>query len=98
MKLGWVSIFFAILCIGYANCASYTKQSASQGKRTETLDDDGKYILAWEVDGDTITFEVEVETTGYVGFGISPFGSMTGADIFIAGVGEDGKPYSTVRK
>jgi hypothetical protein len=78
-----LSILFADLCIGYANRASYMKQSASQEKRTETLDDDEKYILALEVDGDTITFKGEVETTGYVGFGISPFGSMTGADIYL---------------
>ncbi|CAL8110024.1 unnamed protein product [Orchesella dallaii] len=61
----------------------------------EQLDPSGSYILSWEVDlpESRITFEVKVATLGYVGFGISPSGSMAGADIFIAGVYENGSSY-----
>lgn len=62
------------------------------------LDDDGRIFLAWEPDHEreVVTFEIEASTTGYVGFGISPYGSMTGADIFIGGVGANGVPYFSV--
>jgi len=58
----------------------------------------GKVILSWELNAQEtdITFELWAETTGYVGFGISPQGGMAGADIFIAGVDSTGTPYSSV--
>ncbi|OXA49591.1 DBH-like monooxygenase protein 1 homolog [Folsomia candida] len=59
----------------------------------ETLDGEGRYLLRWDVVQDTIEFQVEAETLGFVGFGISPSGTMTGADIFIAGVRTDGSTY-----
>lgn len=64
----------------------------------EQLDHEGRVLLGWTVNTDegTITFEVEAETHGYVGIGISPTGSMTGADIFIAGVHDNGSSYSSV--
>jgi hypothetical protein len=54
----------------------------------EPLDPENKYLASWEVDLDaeTVVFSVTVETRGFVGFGISPGGSMSGADIFIGGV------------
>jgi hypothetical protein len=60
------------------------------------LDEDGKFILGWEILGDEIIFEVEVATLGYVGFGISPNGGMRDADIFIAGVFPNGTSYAQV--
>ncbi|XP_035701345.1 DBH-like monooxygenase protein 2 homolog [Folsomia candida] len=62
----------------------------------EQLDSEGKVFLGWEFDSETnvITFEMEVETTEWVGLGISLSGSMTGADIFIAGVKPDLSTYS----
>ncbi|OXA47290.1 DBH-like monooxygenase protein 1 [Folsomia candida] len=66
-------------------------------KNIEVLDGEGKYILGWEISGDEIIFEIEAETLGWVGFGISPQGGMTGADIFIGGVLSDGSPYSQDR-
>jgi len=69
----------------------------SKTKRTEQLDDLGKVILSWELNAEEteITFELWAETTGYVGFGISPQGGMAGADIFIAGVYSNGTTYSS---
>jgi hypothetical protein len=63
------------------------------------LDDDGQIVLAWEANHETeqVVFEIEANTTGYVGFGISPQGSMAGADIFIAGVFPNGTSYYSVR-
>lgn len=41
---------------------------------------------------DQITFELIVETTGWVGLGFSSNGAMTKADIFVGGV-RGGQPY-----
>lgn len=39
------------------------------------------YELYWSVTGDRITFAVRVQTTGWVGFGISPTGLMLDSDV-----------------
>ncbi|XP_078511752.1 putative DBH-like monooxygenase protein 2 [Lissotriton helveticus] len=53
-----------------------------------TLDPEGRVVLRWDFNKTTeeITFELQVETTGWIGFGLSPGGGMTGADIVIGGV------------
>uniref|UniRef100_A0A8C2PRT9 Monooxygenase, DBH-like 1 n=1 Tax=Cyprinus carpio TaxID=7962 RepID=A0A8C2PRT9_CYPCA len=72
------------------------KNSAcSQGTRfvhSAALDADGRYNIKWGFDESTITFEVQVETRGYIGFGLSPTGAMSSSDIVIGGV-LNGSPY-----
>ncbi|CAM4693041.1 unnamed protein product [Leuciscus chuanchicus] len=63
--------------------------TCSQGTRfvhSAALDADGRYNIKWGFDESTITFEVEVETRGYIGFGLSPTGAMSSSDIVIGGV------------
>jgi len=99
----YLAIFALSFCLlKAATCASVISKEVGDSrelKNIENLDDNGKIVLGWEVDSvaGVITFEIEAETTGYVGFGISPQGSMTGADIFIAGVNADGTPYYSDR-
>ncbi|ODM94958.1 DBH-like monooxygenase protein 1 [Orchesella cincta] len=64
--------------------------------QNEPIDPQGNYLLSWDVDLEKglVTFDVEAVTTGYVGFGISPNGGMAGADIFIAGVDDNGASYA----
>lgn len=72
--------------------------TCSQGTRfvhSAALDADGRYNIKWGFDESTITFEVEVETTGYIGFGLSPTGAMSSSDIVIGGV-LNGSPYLLV--
>ncbi|XP_021952866.1 DBH-like monooxygenase protein 1 [Folsomia candida] len=97
MKL-FLSSFAVLVALGVAQGASIPKNSI-QLKNIEVLDGEGKYILGWEINeaGDEIVFEVEAETLGWVGFGISPQGGMTGADIFIGGVLSDGSTYAQDR-
>ncbi|KAG8192031.1 hypothetical protein JTE90_025297 [Oedothorax gibbosus] len=61
-----------------------------------TLDSAGKYHVCWRLLGEKadteIEFRVEVETHGYVGFGLSPNGGMAGSDI-VTGWVKDGKVY-----
>ena len=42
-----------------------------------------QYDLYWKVDieGGTIEFAVNVSTTGWIGFGLSPNGQMPGSDV-----------------
>ena len=55
--------------------------------------DDGEeyYELHWNFTRSTqsIYFAVNVSTTGWVGFGLSPDGQMTGSDVVIAWVAGD---------
>jgi len=59
-------------------------------ERSLFLDADQKYKLYWSIDKTNLLFKgaVEVETTGWVGLGISEFG-MEGADVFIGWVKDD---------
>ncbi|CAL8312878.1 unnamed protein product [Lota lota] len=58
----------------------------------EYLDSSRLVLLRWgfdEVQGN-ITFTVSIQTTGWIGFGLSPNGNMIGADIVTGGVGTSG--------
>ncbi|XP_067947435.1 DBH-like monooxygenase protein 1 homolog [Watersipora subatra] len=57
------------------------------------LDSHDKFNVSWTVEGETITFTVTCETTGWVGLGFSPSGSMADADIIVAWVADDGSSY-----
>lgn len=55
---------------------------------TTALDSNDMYRLHWsfDVEADTIAFAVNVSTTGWVGFGLSPNGQMPGSDVVIGWV------------
>ncbi|KAG5279513.1 hypothetical protein AALO_G00078590 [Alosa alosa] len=59
---------------------------------TECLDSEELVMLKWGFDDvqGNITFELCVNTTGWISFGLSPNGGMNGADIVIGGVNSDG--------
>jgi DOMON domain len=63
------------------------------------LDPWDKYHLQWRFDytKHEITFQVEVQTQGWIGFGLSPTGAMKGADIVTGWVESDGKIVFHVR-
>lgn len=50
------------------------------------LNDD--YRVLWNIVGQEITFEIQVRTLGYVGFGISRDGRLPGSDIAIGWVSQ----------
>jgi hypothetical protein len=54
-------------------------------------DKQGTYILHWKFDlkAEMISFAVNVSTQGWVGFGLSPNGRMSGSDVVIGWVKED---------
>uniref|UniRef100_A0A8C4S9T8 DOMON domain-containing protein n=1 Tax=Erpetoichthys calabaricus TaxID=27687 RepID=A0A8C4S9T8_ERPCA len=82
-----------LLCI-FAWCCSVCF-SATTLLFTEYLDSANLVSISWGFDnnGGPITFQVVANTTGWVGFGFSPSGSMTGSDVVIGGVNPDGTVY-----
>ena len=58
-----------------------------------SADLDPSYKLHWNVDiqAGTIAFAVNVSTTGWVGFGLSPNGQMPGSDVVIGWVESNGQ-------
>ncbi|EDV25403.1 uncharacterized protein TRIADDRAFT_55464 [Trichoplax adhaerens] len=61
-----------------------------------TLDDKGKYVMYWTMDDKLKVMHVAitVQTTGWIGFGISPYtGRMPGSDTVIGWVDNQGKTY-----
>jgi len=79
--------------------AELTSAPRSKIESLEKLDETGRVTLSWDLSNNQteITFQLWAQTTGFVGFGISPHGGMAGADIFIAGVYPNGTAYSFVR-
>ena len=53
--------------------------------------------MYWDFNNTHITFEVHVETKGYVGFGFSPNGQMVNSDVVIGWV-KDGHTYFSVSR
>lgn len=91
-------LFLANPLILQINSVNIPPSSLLTLQNQEQLDGYGNVLLAWEYDESSqiISFELEVATEGFVGFGISPSGSMTGADIFIGGVLPNGTAYGAV--
>ena len=59
-------------------------------------DDEGQYYgLHWNfnIAAKTIHFAVNVSTSGWVGFGVSPTGQMPGSDVVIGWIAENGNIY-----
>jgi hypothetical protein len=55
------------------------------------------YYLFWNFTKTDILFEIQVKTTGWAGFGISPNGGMDGSDVIVTWIGSDGKANFTDR-
>lgn len=81
LTVALLSVFFGV-CHGAPTSSSLSKYVV--------LDEEGNYELYWKFDDSTITFEVQVKTLGWIGFGISPNGDMTGSDIVIGWVDSAG--------
>lgn len=66
----------------------------------EYLDPNHLVCLKWGFDNaqGEITFELAVNSTGWIGFGLSPSGEMYGADIVIGGVGPNGNYFNVSLK
>ncbi|KAJ6644163.1 DBH-like monooxygenase protein 1 like [Pseudolycoriella hygida] len=93
-----VVVLLSLFGLTVASIADFVGKN-SIGKRQEYLDSNGRYLVEWEAytDTQTIIFDLTVATSGFVGFGISPVGGMTGADIIIGGVHPNSSVYFSNR-
>ncbi|CAD5114492.1 DgyrCDS3617 [Dimorphilus gyrociliatus] len=74
------------------NYVPYTKPNLCDGfpmpsekyPFSEILKEPNVYKVYWKVVKEMITFEIQVKTKGWVGFGISPNGNMKGSDVIMA--------------
>ena len=57
------------------------------------LDQQELFHLFWTPSEETIRFEIQVKTQGYVAIGFSPNGGMSGSDIILGWI--DVKPHAT---
>ena len=57
-----------------------------------SIDPTFQYDLYWKVDieKEMIEFAVNVSTTGWIGFGLSPNGQMPGSDVLIGWISDNG--------
>ena len=79
----------AIFATEFLNCILLSFQMGSNFIHTVYMDYEKKYNLSWNFDEKEIVFETVVNTTGYVGFGLSPDGTMEDSDIVIGEVNDD---------
>ena len=81
-----------VLCHFTAALPTDTLQLKDKYKFSANLDGEGMYDLFWNFDlaAEEISFAVRVNTTGWVGFGLSPNGQMPGSDVVIGWVDDSG--------
>ena len=83
----WIAALLAAFAVQVCTCA----HSLEEKYRFSAILDDG-YTLYWNFDLEqqTIAFAVNVSTTGWVGFGLSPNGQMPQSDVVIGWVDNNG--------
>ena len=79
-----------LLCL---HCTFGAHDLAEEYRFSTNLDTDGAYKLHWSFDleAKTIAFAVNVSTTGWIGFGLSPNGQMPRSDVIIGWVEDGGR-------
>ena len=82
---------FVFLIAATATRSDHVQELEQNYNYHAVLDDEGKYDLYWDFDleQETIIFAVRVQTTGWVGFGLSPNGQMPQSDVVIGWVDGD---------
>lgn len=77
-----ISVIFLFLCILINN--GHNRVSCSTlNEWNHSIDLDENFRVLWNLREQEITFEIQVRTTGYVGFGFSRDGTIYNADIAI---------------
>lgn len=63
-----------------------------------TLKPPNIFRVLWKFDNSTITFEIQVKTKSWVGFGLSGNGGMKNSDVIIGKVKQDGIFFEVRKK
>ena len=83
--------------LSLAACAHNLSATYPFKATLNTAENGGLYELYWTFDNaaETISFAVRVQTTGWVGFGLSPNGQMPNSDVVMGWV-DNGETYFRV--
>ena len=96
-KMKYPTTLLVFLLVVYN--VSSTRDLPAAYRFSATLDPNGLYELYWNYNLtlQTISFAVRVQTTGWVGFGVSPNGQMPGSDVVIGWVDNNGRVQFDVK-
>ena len=99
MKLLVITLL-AVLLVAHLQTSQGVHDLSAAYRFSATLDPNGQYELYWNYNltAGTISFAVRVQTTGWVGFGLSPNGQMPGSDVVIGWVDSNGGVHFHVRE
>ncbi|XP_067421788.1 putative DBH-like monooxygenase protein 2 [Emydura macquarii macquarii] len=91
MSLQWIkSLLFLLSFL----CLCPSQPSTPLLRFSTFLDHSNMVYMRWDHDEvETMTFELQVRTAGWVAFGFSPHGELPGSDIVIGGVFPNGSIY-----
>lgn len=88
-------ILLPVLMLMLVNNYDRLTVAAQSSELDHAIDLDENYRLQWRVIDEEIFFEIQVRTTGYVGFGFSRDGTIYGADLVIGWI-DEGHAYFQV--
>lgn len=93
-----IALILSLCLVGNVFAAGEGSDLHNRYRFSRMLDKEGRYWLHWSFDSEaeTISFAVNVETTGWVGFGLSPNGQMPQSDVVIGWVDGNGAPHFQV--
>ena len=94
-----LSAFAALLLVQATRAQLQTRDELSeQYTYNVQLDNEGRYTMFYDYDTDLgiLRIAVLVQTTGWVGLGISPNGQMPGSDVVMGWVDNNGRGFLQV--
>ena len=100
--MSFFNVIVAIVALGlrgaYSDSSPFSNELQKEYTFSKVLSED-RYILHWSFNfhNKSIRFAVNVKTRGWVGFGLSPSGSMEGADIVMGWIKDSGEATLEVR-
>ena len=85
--------FLAGLLLVHVNAQSQSDELSEQYTYNVQLDNEGRYKMFYSYDTElsTLRIAVLVQTTGWIGLGISPNGQMPGSDVVMGWVDRSGQ-------
>ena len=98
IKMNLLHILVSLLLV--VNCQSHSHDELLQQYTYHVqLDRDGRYYMFYSIDeGESLLLiAVRVQTTGWIGLGLSPNGQMPGSDVAIGWVDNAGKSFLQVK-
>ena len=92
-----LSFLAALLLVQLANAHTHDELSEQYTYNVQ-LDNEGRYTMFYTYDADLsiLRIAVLVQTTGWIGLGISPNGQMPGSDVVMGWVDNSGRAFLQV--